>query len=35
VWDTIFTFDLREEVPTRQIWTDNTIEQGITYTYGI
>lgn len=35
VWDTIFKFDLREEVPTRQIWVDNTVEQGITYTYGI
>lgn len=34
-WLEIYRFDLREEIPTRQLWIDNTVEQGVTYTYGI
>lgn len=35
VWDEVFVFDLYQELPDRHLWLDNTVEQGVTYTYAI
>lgn len=35
VWRELYRFDLNREIPSRHIWKDFTIEQGVTYTYAI
>lgn len=35
VWNKIFSFSLNEEIPNRHLWRDNTLEEGVTYTYAI
>lgn len=35
VWNEMFRFNLEQEVPTRHVWKDLTVEQGIEYTYAI
>ena len=35
VWNEMFRFNLEREVPTRHVWKDLTVEQGVEYTYAI
>lgn len=35
IWRELYRFDLNREIPSRHIWKDFTIEQGVTYTYAI
>lgn len=35
VWNEMFRFNLEQEVPTRHVWKDLTVEQGVEYIYAI